>query len=109
VPIEWNERGEPPPFNQGVSLSDLTPAQAEFMDKEMYKSYASGMWEDAVSVTHVSKAFLVKKKGEPGSPPSWRSVIEVRWINEHRVDRTCEYETLKMLQKWNVTGYWMVS
>ena len=41
MPIEWNERGEPQPFNQGVSLSDLTPAQVEFMDKEMSKSYAS--------------------------------------------------------------------
>ena len=74
MPIEWNERGEPQPFNQGVSLSDLTPAQAEFMDKEMSKSYASGMWEDAAAATHVSKAFLVKKKGEPNG----------RWICDFR-------------------------
>jgi hypothetical protein len=109
VPIEWNERGAPRPLDQGVSLDDLTPAQTEFMEKELKKSYESGMWEDAVSGRYVSKAFLVKKKGEPGSPPSWRLVIDLRWLNSHCVDRTCEYETLKMLQKWNVTEYWMVS
>jgi hypothetical protein len=52
--LNWIREGEtipflnnrpPPPFNQGVSLSDETPTQLTFVEAELARFVANGAWE----------------------------------------------------------------
>ena len=110
---EWTA-GPPPPFDHGVSLSresDLTPQQSEFLEGEVSRCLGTGGWEHAPpsELTHISRVHLVPKKVEPGAPPKWRVVVDLRPTNAYCVQRGCKYETLKMLQRMARRGDWMIS
>ena len=59
--------------------------------------------------THVCRAFLVPKKVEPGQPPKWRLVVDLRPTNAFCRPRSCKYETLKELQRLARKGDWAIS
>ena len=107
---EWT-RGPPPPYDLGISLRDMTPAQAEFMEKEVPRCLATGAWEPAPKAerTHVCRVHLVPKKTPPGEKQKWRLVIDLRPTNKFCVAYKCKYETLRLLQRQCRRGDWAVS
>ena len=100
------KNGPPRPFNHGVSLrdKDLVGNQPEFLKNETERALQVGAWEDATCDRYVSKCFLVPKPGG-----KWRLVMDFRWLNSHCVDRTCRFETLKLLQRIAKKGDYMFS
>lgn len=107
---EWKQ-GPPPSYNHGVSLRDMTPAQREFMDKELPRCLASGAWEPAPKAerTHICRVHLVPKKTPPGEKQKWRLVIDLRPTNAYCKGSTCKYETLRSLQRLARKGDWAIS
>lgn len=111
VSCEWARGGPPPPYDLGVSLRDMTPAQEEFMAKELPRCLASGAWESAPpdERTHICRVHLVPKKTPPGEKQKWRCVIDLRPTNAWCVGRSCKYETLRSLQRLARRGDWIFS
>ena len=89
----------------------MTPAQAEFMAKELPRYFATGAFEEAPpdERTHICRAHLVPKKTPPGEKQKWRLVIDLRLTNKWCVGRSCKYETLRSLRRLARKGDWMIS
>jgi hypothetical protein len=72
------KRGERPrPFNHGTSMLDATPAQPEFLDLELPRFEACGVWGRSHNPRYVSRMFLVPKPGHN----QWRMIIDLRELN----------------------------
>jgi hypothetical protein len=98
APIGWRSRKRPPKFNLGESCArdTLTPAQQEFLDKEIRRCVDKvGSWEKAECLDFVSKAFLVPK---PGVANKWRLVVDLRPINKFCKKCPMRSETLASLR-----------
>ena len=118
---EWTH-GPPPPFDHGVSLTDLTREESTWFEHEVTRCLDNGGWEEAPPSerTHISRAHLVPKKVEAGQPKKWRLVIDLRPTNAYCRRRSVKYETLRVLSRiarrgdWAVSfdlrdGYWMIA
>ena len=89
----------------------MTPAQAEFMAKELPRYFATGAFEEAPpdERTHICRVHLVPKKTPPGEKQKWRLVVDLRPCNAWCVGHSCKYETLRSLRRLARKGDWMVS
>ena len=110
---EWLQ-GPPPPFDHGVSCSGArAPAadESSYLEKEYARLMANGAWIEAPpdQRTHISRVHMVPKKVEPGSPPKWRIVTDLRPTNAYCRPRSCKYETLRTLSRLAQRGDWMFS
>lgn len=109
--LEWIEEGVPVVWNreakrrlqrqglscdQGRSLDQLTPDEAQFLNAEVERLLAIGAWEEcpASAVCWVSRVFLVPKKGSK----RYRLVIDLREFNATQTEASCEVETLRQLR-----------
>lgn len=107
---EWLH-GPPPPFDHGVSCGGMTTAEATFLEKEYTRLTEAGAWVEAPpgERTHLSRVHLVPKKVEPGAPPKWRVVVDLRPTNAYCRRSTCRYETLRSFSRLASRGDWMFS
>jgi ribonuclease HI len=106
--------GPPPPYHHGVSLAgpdDLSEQQSAFLEKEVARCFATGAWEAAPEDerSHICRVHLVPKKTPPGEPQKWRVVVDLRPTNAYCKEKSCKYETLKVLQRLARRGDWMIS
>ena len=97
--------GPPPPFHHGVSMTDATPAQLEFLSTELPRFYESGAFEDGSCARWVSRMFLVPKPGEN----RWRVIIDLRHLNNYCKNFGLKLETLKRLRYLGRKNDWMFS
>jgi hypothetical protein len=111
--LTWVQRGvriqftrrPPEAFHKGGSLTNLTPPQQLWWQKERARLMEAGAWEPATSAKFVSKAFLVPKPGNN----SWRLVLDLRHLNSFCSAYSMRMETLKKLQRVMSGGEWMAS
>ena len=85
--------------------------ESAFMEKEYARLMANGAWIEAPpdQRTHISRVHMVPKKVEPGSPPKWRIVTDLRPTNAYCRPKSCKYETLRSLSRLAHRGDWMFS
>jgi hypothetical protein len=79
VRVKFKHGVRPKPFNHGISMLDLTPAQLEFLNSELPRFGACGAWERAGNSRYVSRMFLVPKPG----CNQWRLIIDLRELNRY--------------------------
>lgn len=99
VAISW-KRAPPPPFNQGVSLLDASPAQLSFLNTELSRLESEGAWEKSTNPRWVSRMFLVPKPGTN----KWRLIVDLRHLNLFCRDFPMKYETLKRMRNISKQG-----
>ena len=104
VAISW-KRAPPPPFNQGVSLLDASPAQLSFLNTELSRLESEGAWEKSTNPRWVSRMFLVPKPGTN----QWRLIVDLRHLNLFCRDFPMKYETLKRMRNISKQGNYMFS
>jgi hypothetical protein len=61
VPCYW-EKGEPAPWNLGVSMEDRTKEELEWLERETTWCVQSGAWKEVDRLHCCSRVFLVPKK-----------------------------------------------
>lgn len=99
------KKGPPPAFNQGVSMTDATPQQLEFMESELQRLQAEGAWRAVSASRYISRMFLVPKPGTN----KWRLIVDLRYLNRFCIERAMKYETLKKLRNLTKRGDYMFS
>lgn len=94
-----------------VGARALSSEESAYLEKECARLTANGAWVEAPADerTHISRVHLVPKKVEPGSPPKWRIVTDLRPTNAYLRPRSCKYETLRSLARLARRGDWMFS
>ena len=92
VEMEWKD-GPPRPFNMGVSKFAFE--KEKWWSGERERLIAVGAIRRIEKARYVSRAFAVPKKG---SNP-FRLVIDLRHVNGHHVDVSCELEDLRSLRQ----------
>ncbi|KAK3273359.1 hypothetical protein CYMTET_18397 [Cymbomonas tetramitiformis] len=102
--MRWVDKA-PLPFDHGVSLSDATPPQLEWMASKTERCIKTGAWVRARRRRHVSRVFLVPKPGTN----KWHLVMDFRWSNAHCVKSRCKMEILKMLRRLAKPNDWCIS
>ena len=111
--LSWIEHGvyipfkhaPPAPFHHGVSMTDATPAQLQFLSTELPRFYTSGAFEDGHCAKWVSRMFLVPKPGVN----RWRVIIDLRHLNKYCKNFNLKLETLKRLRYLGRKNDWMFS
>ena len=98
------KRSPPRPFHHGVSLREMSAAQAAFWRKERERMFATGAWEQGTCSNFVSQAFLVPKPGG-----KYRLVLDFRHLNSHCKEFGITFETLKRLRRIARKSDWMIS
>jgi hypothetical protein len=88
--LKWIREGEtipflnnrpPTPFNQGVSLLDVTPTQLTFVEAELARFVANGAWEPSTCGQYVFILCLVAKPGIS----RWRFIADLQQMNNFSV------------------------
>ena len=67
--------------------------ESSYLEMEYERLIANGAWIEAPpgERTHISRVHMVPKKVEPGSPPKWRIVTDLRPTNSYCRPRSCKY------------------
>jgi hypothetical protein len=108
VRVPWNSKGPPPAFHHGPSLAGAPAVEQAFMRAELPRLLESGAIEKVgPDQEFVTKVFLVPKPGPVTG--SFRMVMDLRYLNSFCVERTCRFETLKVLRRLAAPGDWMLS
>jgi hypothetical protein len=81
VSIPFKNNRPPPRFIKGVSLLDATPAQLEFIDRELARFVQARAWKPSTSNDYVPKLFLVPKPGNNLG----RLICDLRPLNKYCV------------------------
>ena len=105
VSIPFKNNRPPPRFNQGVSLLDATPAQLEFVERELARFVQAGAWEPSTCSDYVSRLFLVPKPGVN----QWRLICDLRPLNKYCVRKRLKMETLLGVKHLTRKGDYMFS
>jgi DNA N-6-adenine-methyltransferase (Dam)/Reverse transcriptase (RNA-dependent DNA polymerase) len=104
VRIPW--RGRPiGPFHKTSPPSTATQRRW-WLDGEAHRLKKQGslfQYPDGVVPEHVSGAFLVPKGAD-----NWRLVVNEKHVNLACIPRKCRYESLKMLQRLDLSGVFAI-
>ena len=90
--------GPPQRYHQGISFTDMTPDQFEFMSKELPRLFQEGGMESGNCNGWVSRAFLVPKPPKADGTLCWRIVVDLRHLNLFCQKFRLKLETLKRLR-----------
>ena len=107
VRVQWASDARPRPFDLGPSCTDVTPAQAAFLQSERERCVQQvGSWLPCADRSFVSRAFLVPK---PGVENKWRLVVDLRPLNAFCRAFRQRSETLTRLRTLARKNDWMIS
>jgi hypothetical protein len=73
-----------------MSLLDATPAQVEFVDRELTSFVQAGAWEPSTCTNYVSRLFIVPKPGNN----EWRLICDLIPLNKYCARKRLKMETL---------------
>jgi hypothetical protein len=103
--IKFKSNRPPPPFNQGVSVLDATPAQLELVNRELAHLVQAGACEPSTCTDYVFRLFLVPKRGNN----QWRTMYDLRPLNKHYVRKRLKMETFLGVKQITRKGGYMFS
>lgn len=102
VPVEWLGGRAPPPFYKNPLPSTNAQKQWWLCTEAPRLSKLGVLTKLASRSAYCSNAFCVPK----GS--SWRLVINYKYINTFNVARKCRFETLRFLQRYDLSNAFAV-
>ena len=108
VTVPWIQ-GPPPCFHHGESLREAAPEAKEWFRREATRMLELGAWELADREEWISRIQLEEKRTAPGEAKNFRTVVDLRRVNEFTKARSFRMEGLKMLERSLIGGEWMVS
>lgn len=104
VRARWNH-GPPPSFNFGASLEGSSKEEKQWFRQEIQRLLKLGVLRVTRTSRHISRVFLVPKKG----PSQWRMVVDLRHVNQWATEGTAEVETLREVKNVARPGDWACS